>query len=341
MSSTPPTPAPSRPGPPLPAARGPLSEALLARFGHGTGPLPPPHVADALADDDLQLALYCCYELHYRSFDGVDEALEWEPELLGWRATLEAGLERAVRAAVGERVRPVAPQAVPDELRRLARTPGPSLSGHLEREGTIEQLRELAVHRSAYQLKEADPHSWALPRLDGAPKAALVEVQMEEYGEGVERDMHSSLWEDTLRELGLDPTYGAYLDLVPGTTLAVTNLISWFGLHRRWRGALVGQLAMFEMTSVTPNRRYGRALDRLGLGPGARRFFDVHVEADESHQDVAADELAGRLVADEPGLAADVLFGAAAGIVVEQRFAAALLDAWSAGRTSLRRPLGA
>jgi Iron-containing redox enzyme len=50
--------------------------------------------------------------------------------------------------------------------------------------GTLAQLREFAIHRSAYQLKEADPHTWAIPRLTGAVKAAMVEIQADEYGDG-------------------------------------------------------------------------------------------------------------------------------------------------------------
>ncbi|GAA2625856.1 hypothetical protein GCM10010425_23090 [Streptomyces spororaveus] len=30
--------------------------------------------------EDLQLALYMLYELHYRGFDGVDDARKWDPE---------------------------------------------------------------------------------------------------------------------------------------------------------------------------------------------------------------------------------------------------------------------
>ena len=41
--------------------------------------------------------------------------------------------------------------------------------------------------------------------------------------------------------------------------------MSLFGLHRRLRGALVGHLAAFEMTSSIPNRRYGDGLRRLGV----------------------------------------------------------------------------
>jgi len=55
-------------------------------------------VADPLADDDLHLALYCCYELHYRGFDGVDPGWEWDPHLL---AALDAGLPDCAGVALG------------------------------------------------------------------------------------------------------------------------------------------------------------------------------------------------------------------------------------------------
>ena len=45
--------------------------------------------------------------------------------------------------------------------------------------------------------------------------------------------------------------------------------MSLFGLHRRRRGAIVGHLALFEMTSSVPNRRYADGLRRLGFGDDA------------------------------------------------------------------------
>ena len=113
-----------------------------------------------------------------------------------------------------------------------------------------------------------------------------------------------------------------------------------FGLHRRLRGALVGHLALFEMTSAVPNRRYGDGLRRLGVDdPDTLDFFDEHVEADAVHESVAAVDLAGGLVRDEPELAGDVLFGACALLHVEARWAQHLLDAWEDDVNSLRLPL--
>ena len=136
------------------------------------------------------------------------------------------------------------------------------------------------MHRSAYQLKEADAHTWVIPRLRGAAKAAAVSIQYDEYGAGETAAMHAELFAVTMEGLGLDASFGAYVDLLPGTTLATDNLTSLFGLHRRWRGACVGHLALFEMTSIVPMGRYAQALTRVGAPAAAREFYDVHVQAD-------------------------------------------------------------
>jgi hypothetical protein len=134
----------------------------------------------------------------------------------------------------------------------------------------------------------------------------------------------------------LDDSYGAYLDRIGGTTLATVNLMSLFGLHRRLRGAIVGHLAVFEMTSPGPNRRYAAGLRRLGLSTRATEFFDEHVEADAVHEAIAAHDLAEGLAIAEPALTGDILFGARALLLLEARFAESLLGAWSSGASSLR-----
>jgi hypothetical protein len=325
--------------PALPAPRGPLTEFLLEALARPAGRLPraPQPSDDPLDGEDAALALYLCYELHYRGFAGVDDRWEWEPSLLGLRQLLEAAFAERVAEVTG----PTPSDGdVADRLQELLTGhSGPSLSTYMAERATLEHLVEFTVHRSAYQLKEADPHSWALPRLSGAAKAALVEIQADEYGQGVQKDMHAELFALSMREMGLDDRYGAYLDVIPGPTLATVNLVSYFGLHRRLRGALVGHLAVFEMTSVEPMGRYSVALRRHGFGPWARLFYDTHVVADAHHQSVAARDLAGGLVREEPQLLADVLFGAHAITALESRFTAHLLATWAAGRTSLRTPL--
>ena len=331
--------------PSLPSPRGPLTEALIAALAEPLHALaaPPDVPEDPLAGDDLHLALYLCYELHYRGLDGVDVDWEWEPSLLAFRRELERRFEAGLMATLGPPSATAAPEEMDLALRAIEDADdAPSLSRCVERDATHDQALEFLVHRSAYQLKEADPHTWVAPRLHGAPKAALVEIQSDEYGGGRPDRIHAQLFADAMDAAGLDSEYGAYLDQIPGVTLATVNLMSLLGLHRRWRGAIVGHLALFEMTSSVPNRRYANGLRRLGhTDPRATEFFDEHVSADAVHEAIAAVDIAGGLARQDPALAPDILWGARALVLVEGNWARHVLGAWRDGRSSLRAPLRA
>jgi hypothetical protein len=325
--------------PSLPSPRGPLGEFLaesLRASPHDVSGWPS---ADGGAlGEDHQLALYVLYELSYRGFREVDASWEWHPGLIALRGELEADFE----ACLNEQVpRPDAdPERVGETIMRLVdEDDGPQLSTHMERHASLEQYREFLIHRSAYQLKEADPHSWAIPRLHGAAKAALVEVQADEYGGGRPERVHATLFAKAMGALDLDPAYGAYLDRIPAVTLATVNLMSLFGLHRRLRGAIVGHLAAFETTSPIPNSRYAKGLRRLGLGDDALDFFDEHVEADSVHENIAVYDMAQGLAIGEPELTGDVLFGVSALLELDGRWAGHVLESWERGATSLLEPL--
>ena len=111
--------------------------------------------------------------------------------------------------------------------------------------------------------------------------------------------------------------------------------MSMMGLHRRWRGGIVGHLALFEMTSSLPNARYARGLRRLGLDERATEFFDEHVEGGCGAREIAATDLAGGLARAEPQLTGEILWGARALVELEARWARHLLESWDRGVSSL------
>ncbi len=334
----------------LPTPRGAVSTALIDILQHGDEPAERfgalrdlveaklVLIDDLLTDDDVQITLFTLYELHYLGFDDVDDALEWHPELLRVRAMIELRLEEQLRAAVPvtEHPLPTVDGVAGALFRMTAPGAGPSLSRYVAKKATAEQVAELLMHRSLMQLKEADPHTWAIPRLHGVPKSALVEVQADEYGNGRPALMHSALFARTMRGLGLDDSYGCYVDRLPAVTLAGLNTMSMFGLHRRLRGAIVGNLAAIEMTSSIPNRLYGDGFRRLGHDAETTLYFDEHVEADAVHEQIAGRDLCGALAEASPELLGDILFGAASCLYLDDLVADHLLGAWSRGESSLR-----
>jgi hypothetical protein len=323
--------------PVLPEAKGPLSAAIIALLRDGRLTDLPLRDADSYGID-LHLALYVCYELHYRGFAHVDPDLEWHPELLSLRGQLEQHFLADLRCDVGE-IHPDESAAAEMDSLSIEPVDGDGPSYFLRDEGSWEQMREYFVHRSLYHLKEADPHAWAIPRLIGHAKASFVAVEFDEYGGGRGEHMHQQLFADLMAAAGLDNGYLAYLDIVPGETLAAVNVMSYFGLHRSMRGAAIGHFASTEITSSPGSRRLVDALERLAAPEPCVAFYREHVEADAVHEQVVRNDVVGDLLAREPHLERDVVFGIRARDAVENRLADHMMASWADGRTSLRRPL--
>lgn len=91
------------------------------------------------------------------------------------------------------------------------------------------------------------------------------------------------------------------------------------------------------MTSSIPNRYLRDGFARLGFGPEVTHYFHEHVEADAVHEQIAAHDLAGALVQQEPTLVGDLMFGAGASLAMDACVGTHVLAAWEADRSSLRR----
>jgi pyrroloquinoline quinone (PQQ) biosynthesis protein C len=282
-------------------------------------------------DRDAQLALWMLYELSFRGFEDVDPDLEWDPVVVGIRRVIERRLESELRAAVRERLpRTHGLGDVGEQLLTMVRDDeGPRLSSYLRRDATVEQLREYLRERSVQQLKESDPQSFLLPRLEGAAKVGLAEIQYDEYGAGRPDHLHQTLYARAMEAAGLSPEYAAYVTEVSAVSLASANAMSLFGLNRRLVGAGLGHFAAFEASSSMPSRRVASGIERLGMSPVVAAYFHEHVEADAVHEQVAAREVCGAYVAEHPEQRGEVLFGAASALHLDALAGANLLERWS------------
>ena len=316
----------------LPKPRGVLSEWVLGRLA-GT-----PSVGDAPAadgPDDEAIALWALHEVLYRGFEDASDDAEGDVGLFAVRHRLESGLEERLRSrwAGSDATADIGPAGVPAALEALvAADHGPSLADHVRRHADRDQVMELLRQRSVYHLKEADPTAWVVPRLPVRAKAALVELQFDEYGAGDPNRLHAHLFARGLEAVGLRPEYGAYVDDALPETLELNNALSLFGLRRRLRGAAVGHLAAFEMTSSLPSRKLVQGLDRLGMDGPMATYYDEHVEADAVHEQLAAHDICGTLAEDEPDQVDAILFGAFTCLDLEARFATAMFSSWGVAR---------
>jgi hypothetical protein len=311
-----------------PKARGELSEALIDALRTDSIDARPALALDPTDDGDLHISLWVMYELMYRGFDDVDDDVEWNPTVLELRRSLERLFEDELRSKyAGEPL----PEPFADKLAEcIENHDGVSVAAFIQRDADLEQVLEFLRYKSIYHVKEADPTTWVIPRLSTGPKAAVIELQYDEYGCGDPNRLHSNMFVRGLEACGLRSEYGAYIDDVPLEVLKQNNAWSLLGLHRRLRGAALGHLAAFEATSSLPSRRIAGGMERLGLPGEMIAYYDEHVEADAVHEQLAIRTICGALVEETPSLAADVVFGAMTCLGLEDEFARRMLGEWSA-----------
>jgi hypothetical protein len=301
----------------IPWSRGPLSAALITALRGAPGDFRLDgriEVEDALSDDDFQLALYLCHEARYRDFAGND--WEWDSGLLAFRAQLEQVFTTHLRYQVTRR-HPRRPTEIADELDQVIfASTSRSLTKYFLSRGTLDEMRELFVHRSA-----SFSHDTQSPEVRAHPGDVA----------------HSEAFATTMVALGLDPSLGSYVEVLPGVTLSMINLQSMFSLQERWRAALIGHFAVLEMTSGGRVEKWGRTLSRFGLAaaPLAVEDHDARVDDNTHYASLARARMLSGLLAVDEGAEGDVLFGATATLVLDQMFCDHVLSAWEHHRSSL------
>ncbi|HET9692496.1 MAG TPA: iron-containing redox enzyme family protein, partial [Acidimicrobiales bacterium] len=292
---------------------------------------PPLPAGDPLRSSDLQVALWCCHELACRGFDGV-ELDEHDPVLVGFRNVLSGAFEAALRALV-----PKASgaggwdaDAVAGEV-AAAGWDASSLPVWLAGHGDRPEARDYLALRAAGELRPPDPHTLGVPRLGGAAKAALLSVTFDDLGDGSARVARADAFAASAAAVGVDP---ATLDLaaVPAEALAAVNLPWLLGVERRLRFALCGHLAARTAAGALASGRLAAWAERLGL-PGG--WFALRAAADPAHDRIVRERLLPALLADDPGCAGEVIFGARALAALECRLASVAVGAWHADRSVL------
>ena len=319
----------------LPKPRGTLSERVFQAArepAHETGSAGYLDVEPDSAED-AAITLWALYELSYRGFEDVDDAAEWDLDLLRVRRRLEADLEAQLRARwPGVPAYDGEGGAAFEEafFRWVEEFEGPSLSRFVQRQATTEQVLDLLRLKSVYHLKESDPAAFVVPRLEVEARAGLMELQYDEYGGGRPDRLHAGLFARGMAAVGLRPDEGAYVDEAPTLVLEQNNAMSLFGLHRRLRGAAMGHLAAFEATSSLPCRRMAQGMERLGMATEMIDYYTEHVEADAVHEQLAVRNICAPMIAVDPAVEADIWFGAFTCLDQEARLAGQLLEQWEA-----------
>ncbi|MFD6913717.1 hypothetical protein [Streptomyces virginiae] len=138
--------------------RGALSEGVTRALRSGG---PPAHATAAVRNADpfgegLQLALHLLYELHHRSFDGVDDAREWDPDLLRLRGAMEDHLLPVLRCELSDAPRSVEAAMVAIEYDEF----GAGRAGRVATRLFADLMADLGLYRELRGSSSATSRAW-------------------------------------------------------------------------------------------------------------------------------------------------------------------------------------
>jgi hypothetical protein len=268
---------------------------------------------------------------------------EHDLTLLAARLELERAFEaQLARDAVVPDDMPEDPEAFAPWLADLALErslpfEGASMGAYYREHATLDQLREVVAQRSLFFLKEPDPWTMVIPSLHGRAKAGLIDLILDEYGWGRFDQMHSTVYEVLMGRLGLEQGYDHYFDQASWQSLAGLNFQAMMARHRRMCRRMYGYVFLVEASSPGSMKDYLAAYARAGIDdPEVLSFYELHIDADEGHSDVALNEVVMPVVRDEPDARADIARGVVEGRWIHSLFSKHLHECFSAGRSSLR-----
>ncbi|MCW3013670.1 MAG: iron-containing redox enzyme family protein [Solirubrobacterales bacterium] len=298
---------------------------------------------DETALDAAHRSLYLLYAQGGWSPVHAPRANEHDLTVAAVLLELEAGFERQLGRLPLPDDLPPDPDAFAPWLadlaleRELPQLPPTGMGPYIRDTITLDQLKEIVAQRSLFFLKEPDPWAMVIPSLQGPAKAGLLDLLLDEYGWGRHDHMHSTVYEHLMRRLDLDTAYDAYLPRASWQFLATMNLQGLYARHRRLCRRMYGYIYLVEADSPRSMRNYIAGYHRLGItDEDILKFYDLHITADEGHQDVALNEVVMPVVRAEPAAMEEVARGVLEGHLVHHDFSRHLHACFTAGRSSMR-----
>jgi hypothetical protein len=169
--------------------------------------------------------------------------------------------------------------------------------------------RHLLAIASLDGLVEASQLSRVLGGVGNEVQSMLTRIFSEEYGKGILTRKHSTYFTTMLKQFKMDTQPEAYFDLAPWEVLA--NINHSFFLCERKRNFLryIGSLLFFEVSVPAAFENYRLAGERLGLGPEATNYWELHIKEDLRHGRWMIDDVALPLVERYPDLAWEIVRG--------------------------------
>lgn len=136
-------------------------------------------------------------------------------------------------------------------------------------------------------LSEASAMARMAPGAYGPVQSALFNILIDEYGAGVHKNKHSTLFEETLKSVNLKTELHHYWQFYHATSLGLTNYFHYITKNKQHFFKYLGALFYTETSLVNTTKRQSDLLRRVFSDEVNTHYFNEHTHIDVHHGDMA------------------------------------------------------
>jgi hypothetical protein len=237
-----------------------------------------------------------------------------------WAASLEEShamlrLEGAFLSFLREEVReasaavPTHPGAFLDWFEGLkVQGPGQSdpLFAWLADGASLPEMRWYLEQEAAGEAGFEDLTAYAQVKLPARIKLELARNYWDEMGRGNPKGMHGPMLGRLVKALDLKPC----VENTVWESLALANAMTAMATRRDYAWHALGALGVVELTAPGRSAAVAQGLDRLGVAPKDRLYFDLHAVLDVKHSEAWNSEVIAPAVSEDARRAHAIAEGA-------------------------------
>lgn len=176
----------------------------------------------------------------------------------------------------------------------------------LERDADLDQLKWFLTQEMISDIGFEDLVAYTQVKLPAAAKLECARNFWDEMGRGKQGATHNLLLGRVIHGLKLQPS----IDTTLWESLARNNVMLGLATNRRYTYHSLGALGATELTSVSRATKISACMNRLGLEPWIRSYFDLQIALDVSHARCWVREVIRPLVIANPECAQFIAEGA-------------------------------
>ncbi|WP_419114968.1 iron-containing redox enzyme family protein [Pseudomonas sp. H11T01] len=125
----------------------------------------------------------------------------------------------------------------------------------------------------------------------GEYTSELFKILIDEYGYGIDKRKHSTIFENMLRELDMPPHVHHYWQFYTAGSLSLTNYFHYVSANHGELFRYIGAMYYTEATLALTTKHQSRAINTIFNGTVSTEYFDEHNHIDVHHGRMALQRL--------------------------------------------------